>query len=371
MASGFVYGDGVEVIGKRLRGQKGAVSKVSSENEVQIQLADGKVETLKAQELRAMDFHPVDCVEAFGLTSESGRSLNGKIGIVTRFVPESGRFEVSFPQSKVNLRPENLRKPTPKTLSPAALQALKAAEVAKAAAAKAWEEATAARSAAPSRRMRAKGLPDEVAAAAAEALVKAEEGRLAEEAAEAARKAGEEAAEASTPVAGAGAAAQSKVKKGGRPPKAKAEQADEADQADQAKAKRGRPAKAKAQEAEQANDAKQAPAAAPAPTAATEASPEKADEDGTPNKLPAKRRRQAAPAAKEAEGKTPAAKRTRGAKAEDSVLAEAEAKGIRGLLENLAARPAVAEKGFPMAKLLAALTAADGLVNKAKDALLA
>ena len=116
MASGFVYGDGVEVIGKRLRGQKGAVSKVSSENEVQIQLADGKVETLKAQELRGMDFHPVDCVEAFGLTSESGRSLNGKIGIVTRFVPESGRFEVSFPQSKVNLRPENLRKPTPVTI---------------------------------------------------------------------------------------------------------------------------------------------------------------------------------------------------------------------------------------------------------------
>ena len=130
-----------------------------------------------------------------------------------------------------------------------------------------------------------------------QALVKAEEERLAEEAAEAARKAGEEAAEASTPVAGA--AAQSKairgtcasetvlgiaavsvlklreerwekgprrpwsvrfaeVKKGGRPPKAKAEQADEADQANQAKAKRGRPAKAKAQEAEQANDAEQA-----------------------------------------------------------------------------------------------------------------
>ncbi|CAK0864469.1 unnamed protein product [Prorocentrum cordatum] len=64
----------------------------------------------KAQELRVGD-----AIEVFGLTSETGRPLNGRSGSVTRPIPEKGRFEVRLSlgfsaAETVSLNPKNLRK---------------------------------------------------------------------------------------------------------------------------------------------------------------------------------------------------------------------------------------------------------------------
>lgn len=53
---------------------------------------------------------PGDHVEVFGLQSEAGRKLNGKNGVITKFEPEKGRFQVDLGQAAVqSLKPENLR----------------------------------------------------------------------------------------------------------------------------------------------------------------------------------------------------------------------------------------------------------------------
>jgi len=59
----------------------------------------------------AAKFGPGNCVEVFGLESESGRLLNGQVGIIGQYIVATGRFEVRFGDDKtVSLRPENLRK---------------------------------------------------------------------------------------------------------------------------------------------------------------------------------------------------------------------------------------------------------------------
>lgn len=50
-----------------------------------------------------------DEVEVCGLTSETGRLLNTKRGLIERCLPDSGRFEVCVGQRPVGLKPENLQ----------------------------------------------------------------------------------------------------------------------------------------------------------------------------------------------------------------------------------------------------------------------
>eukprot|EP00747_Dinoflagellata_sp_TGD_P022654 gnl/TRDRNA2_/TRDRNA2_129251_c0_seq1.p1 gnl/TRDRNA2_/TRDRNA2_129251_c0~~gnl/TRDRNA2_/TRDRNA2_129251_c0_seq1.p1 ORF type:complete len:409 (-),score=78.32 gnl/TRDRNA2_/TRDRNA2_129251_c0_seq1:47-1273(-) len=57
------------------------------------------------------ELRPLDRVEVFGLQSETGKLLNGKIGIITKHLEEKGRFEVSLGMANTqSLKPENLRR---------------------------------------------------------------------------------------------------------------------------------------------------------------------------------------------------------------------------------------------------------------------
>mmetsp|Transcript_74905 Transcript_74905/g.236742 ORF Transcript_74905/g.236742 Transcript_74905/m.236742 type:complete len:724 (+) Transcript_74905:70-2241(+) len=52
-----------------------------------------------------------DCVEIQGLESESGKPNNGKKAVVTRWLPDKGRYEVQISGEKLlTLKPENVRK---------------------------------------------------------------------------------------------------------------------------------------------------------------------------------------------------------------------------------------------------------------------
>lgn len=53
---------------------------------------------------------PGDRVEVFGLLSAAGKPLNGKTGLITKFVEEKGRFQVELGLATLqSLKPENLR----------------------------------------------------------------------------------------------------------------------------------------------------------------------------------------------------------------------------------------------------------------------
>lgn len=75
----------------------------------------------------AEGFRPGQCVEVFGLESESGRVLNGQTGIVSRCLDSSGRVEVRFAEKTVALRAACLRQVTFSFGAPEAAEA--AAEV--------------------------------------------------------------------------------------------------------------------------------------------------------------------------------------------------------------------------------------------------
>ncbi|CAJ1358585.1 unnamed protein product, partial [Effrenium voratum] len=48
-------------------------------------------------------------VEIFGLESESGKQLNGQVGLIASFVEEKGRYQVNLTDKVVSIRPENLK----------------------------------------------------------------------------------------------------------------------------------------------------------------------------------------------------------------------------------------------------------------------
>jgi len=116
--------------GKLLNGQTGEVVRYHDEKarfEVQLKEAN-KAVTLKPENLRrparvdqaqahaATEGQQPPClspgqhVEVFGLESESGRLLNGQLGVITRYAEDRGRFEVRFGAEKlVYLKPQNLK----------------------------------------------------------------------------------------------------------------------------------------------------------------------------------------------------------------------------------------------------------------------
>eukprot|EP00927_Polykrikos_kofoidii_P078314 TRINITY_DN75155_c0_g1_i1.p1 TRINITY_DN75155_c0_g1~~TRINITY_DN75155_c0_g1_i1.p1 ORF type:complete len:420 (-),score=71.36 TRINITY_DN75155_c0_g1_i1:35-1234(-) len=57
---------------------------------------------------------PGDHVEVHGLQSETGRALNGKLGVIVRFLEDKGRFEVQLGMATLqSLKPENLKHSIP------------------------------------------------------------------------------------------------------------------------------------------------------------------------------------------------------------------------------------------------------------------
>jgi len=108
---------------------------------------------------------------------------------------------------------------------------------------------------------------------------------------------------------------------------------------------------------------KKSPKSAAAKAAATKVSPEKAAKG-------AKRKASASPS-EPAKKRGPKATKDEpsGPQLDAALLKEADDCGMRASLQNLAGRKEVVEKGFDGKKLLQALQAADGLVNKAKAAL--
>lgn len=127
----FMPGDCVEVCGlpnasggKVLNGKRGRVTKyVKETGHFQVCLGPSKVMSLKPENLaKAADgLNPGDLVEAFGLSSESGSQLNGKTGVIVDYVEDSGRLEVLFEdETSARLKADNLKllKPPPSPPEP-------------------------------------------------------------------------------------------------------------------------------------------------------------------------------------------------------------------------------------------------------------
>eukprot|EP00931_Biecheleriopsis_adriatica_P040918 TRINITY_DN23433_c0_g1_i1.p1 TRINITY_DN23433_c0_g1~~TRINITY_DN23433_c0_g1_i1.p1 ORF type:complete len:200 (+),score=33.40 TRINITY_DN23433_c0_g1_i1:112-711(+) len=69
-----------------------------------------------------LPFKPGQKVEVFGLTSDNGKLMNGKTGIVTKYLKDTGRFQLELGLANVmSLRPENLRCPGASTDWPESL----------------------------------------------------------------------------------------------------------------------------------------------------------------------------------------------------------------------------------------------------------
>lgn len=77
----------------------------------EVSISPGQLVKLKEQNLEKLDLKPGDYVQVSGLTSESGKDLNGRSGSVIRLVEEKSRFEVRLgPYWLVSLKAENLQK---------------------------------------------------------------------------------------------------------------------------------------------------------------------------------------------------------------------------------------------------------------------
>jgi len=105
-----VHGLGEDRGGKQLNGQKGVVAQyVKKTGEFQVRFGLTKAMNLPPEYLRKFSFNRGDSIEVRGLSSESGRPLNGQTGVIIKYILETGRFEVRLGQDKVvNLKSENL-----------------------------------------------------------------------------------------------------------------------------------------------------------------------------------------------------------------------------------------------------------------------
>eukprot|EP00933_Yihiella_yeosuensis_P006966 TRINITY_DN111823_c0_g1_i1.p1 TRINITY_DN111823_c0_g1~~TRINITY_DN111823_c0_g1_i1.p1 ORF type:complete len:264 (+),score=59.89 TRINITY_DN111823_c0_g1_i1:59-850(+) len=111
----------------------GKIMSLKADNLVRTQVksrwaqASAEEEAAKAAEETAkLPFKPGQRVEVFGLESESGRKVNGKSGLVIKYLPEKGRFQVELGlENPMSLKPENLREvsatPTPTPTAPTQL----------------------------------------------------------------------------------------------------------------------------------------------------------------------------------------------------------------------------------------------------------
>jgi len=116
----FIPGDCVEVHGlpnvsggKMLNGKRGRITKyVKETGQFQVCLGPSKLMSLNSDNLTkvADGLNPGDLVEAHGLSSESGSQLNGKTGVIVDYVEGTGRLEVLFEDEKsARLKADNLK----------------------------------------------------------------------------------------------------------------------------------------------------------------------------------------------------------------------------------------------------------------------
>jgi len=96
--------------GKMLNGQKGTVTKYLKETgQFQVRFGPTKLMSLATKHLQRVGPGAGDNVEVSGLESESGKLLNGQRGTVVTYVEGAGRFQVRFGDGKlVNMKAENL-----------------------------------------------------------------------------------------------------------------------------------------------------------------------------------------------------------------------------------------------------------------------
>eukprot|EP00933_Yihiella_yeosuensis_P038426 TRINITY_DN3235_c0_g1_i3.p1 TRINITY_DN3235_c0_g1~~TRINITY_DN3235_c0_g1_i3.p1 ORF type:complete len:368 (+),score=91.22 TRINITY_DN3235_c0_g1_i3:82-1185(+) len=69
------------------------------------------VDDSSAQQGNSVAFQNGQCVEIFGLSSDSGKLINGERGLLTEFIKDTGRWQVRLGAEKtVSLKPDNLKK---------------------------------------------------------------------------------------------------------------------------------------------------------------------------------------------------------------------------------------------------------------------
>jgi len=88
----------------------GVQARSRSRSRSQGRAQEGPVDKTEPPSGEEAPFKPGQCVEVFGLASESGKALNVETGIVGRYLPDTGRVEVRFAEKTVGLNPDNLRK---------------------------------------------------------------------------------------------------------------------------------------------------------------------------------------------------------------------------------------------------------------------
>mmetsp|Transcript_159444 Transcript_159444/g.487897 ORF Transcript_159444/g.487897 Transcript_159444/m.487897 type:complete len:369 (+) Transcript_159444:54-1160(+) len=115
----FEIGDNVEVTGlesetgRKLNGQIGVISSWNQETgRFDVRFGLEKEVALKPANLKKPNLVAGDCVQVSGLESESGKTLNGQKGHITSYVEEEDCYQVCFePERRLNLKPENVERP--------------------------------------------------------------------------------------------------------------------------------------------------------------------------------------------------------------------------------------------------------------------
>ncbi|CAE8589060.1 unnamed protein product [Polarella glacialis] len=126
--------------GRLMNGKRGTIKQHFAEKgRFEVELGSGKLASLRPENLRRVEvksrwaqaseagetaadpaeaslpFKPGQRVEVVGLESESGKQMNGKSGIVTRYLKDKCRFQVELGLANLgSLRAENLKEAAPK-----------------------------------------------------------------------------------------------------------------------------------------------------------------------------------------------------------------------------------------------------------------
>lgn len=83
--------------GKLWNGQRGCIIKYLAEDDkLQVHIDTEKVVNLKSGNLQRPPLQPGNQAEVYGLESESGQLMNGRQGIIMKYVVESDRFQVQL-----------------------------------------------------------------------------------------------------------------------------------------------------------------------------------------------------------------------------------------------------------------------------------
>eukprot|EP00930_Biecheleria_cincta_P001849 TRINITY_DN102941_c0_g1_i1.p1 TRINITY_DN102941_c0_g1~~TRINITY_DN102941_c0_g1_i1.p1 ORF type:complete len:636 (-),score=74.90 TRINITY_DN102941_c0_g1_i1:58-1965(-) len=98
--------------GKKLNGKTGVVSKFCAEkSRYEVRFTSGDTASLKIDNLTVPELQLGDKVEILGLESASGKQMNGEKGTIQTYVESTSRFQVKLSAEKtVSLKPDNLKR---------------------------------------------------------------------------------------------------------------------------------------------------------------------------------------------------------------------------------------------------------------------